>query len=126
VEGFALNAADEDQEQSAYSAAVVGWSQVSLRNQRWLRSGVVGGRSSRLCGSEVVTPGVVLGAQPAGFGSRGLVARSFVQRPMSGGSLVGGLVGCSRCRDLTTCSSRPRNCCFVSTEPCRRGGLTQR
>jgi hypothetical protein len=103
VECFALNAADEDQEQSAYSAAVEGWSQVSLRNQRWLRSGVVGGRSSRLCGSEVVTPGVVLGAQPAVCRCRGLVAGSFVQRPMSGGSLVGGLVGCSRCRDLTTC-----------------------
>jgi hypothetical protein len=121
-----LNAADEDQEQSAYSAAVEGWSQVSLRNQRWLRSGVVGGRSSCGCGSEVVTPGVVLGAQPAVCRCRGLVVRSFVQRPMSGGSLVGGLGGCSRCRDLTTCSSRPRNCGFVITEPCRRGGLTQR
>jgi hypothetical protein len=126
MENFALNAADEDQKQSAYSAAVEGWSQVSFRNQRWLRSGVVGGRSARGCGLGVVTPGAVLGAQPAGCRCRGLVAGSFVQRPMSGGSMVGGLGGCSRCRDLTTCSSRPRNCCFVSTEPCRRGGLTQR
>jgi len=98
-----LIGADEDQEQSAYSAAVAGWSQVSLRNQRWLRSDLVGGRSSCGCGLALVTPGVVLGAQPAGFGGRGLVAGSFVQRPVSDGSLVGGLVGCSRCRDLTPC-----------------------
>ena len=117
--------ADQDQEQSAFQAAAVGLSLGSLRNQRSLRGGVLGGRSARDCGLVVAAPGVVFGAQPAGCGGRGFVAVHLGQRLWPCGLPVGGLLGSSRCRGLTMCSSRPRKCCFASTKPCRRGGLTR-
>ena len=118
--------ADENQERSAFLTAVVDWRLDSLRSQRKLRAGFVGGRSGQDCGLVVLAPGGVFGAQLAVCGSREFAARPFVQRPVSGGSKVVGLVGCWRCRSLTKCSSRPRNSLFVSTQLCRRGGLTQR
>ena len=66
--------ADQDHEQSAFQAAAVGLSLGSLRNQRSLRGGVLGGRSARDCGLVVTAPDVVLGAQPAGCGGREFVA----------------------------------------------------
>jgi hypothetical protein len=87
-----LNDAGEHQKQSALVAAVVVVSLSSLRNQRQLRFGFWRGRSPRESLSSALAPGVVLGAQPAVRGSHGPVAKFFVQRPMSGGSKVGGLV----------------------------------